>query len=236
MESSKVKHLIFDFFGTLVQYNHGYLSGEKYFNTHQFLLKNQFLIDYGKFEIAFPSIFNQLETQAKSTNREFSMQQVVEGFFLKVFSIVPDQEMLKQFIEIYHSEWNRQISYYPKLKPFLKNLKEKYTLSIITNTHYKPLIQAHLNKMEVADYFQLVLTSVECGIRKPNPKIFRKALEQLQAKPEAATFVGDSYSADYQGSLSVGMRPILIDPDGKYKRIVKDRVDSLFDILLLASI
>jgi len=230
MESSTTKHLIFDFFGTLVGYTHGYLSGGEYIKTHEFLLENGFRITYEKFEISFSNCFKKLEDKAKITNKEFSMNDVVKLFFADN-SWKMQNKTRDKFLETYHLEWNRHIIYYPELKPFLNKLKENYALSIITNTHYKPLIYYHLREMGISNYFKLVLTSVECGIRKPDPRIFQKALQELATKPEAAIFVGDSYAADYQGALSAGIRGILIDPKHKWQGVVGNRVDSLFDIL-----
>jgi putative hydrolase of the HAD superfamily len=227
------KHIIFDFFGTLVGYTHGYLSGDQYSKTHKFLINKGYEITYENFSSSLDAAFSKLEKVAKATNKEFSMNDVTQLFFANNSWEARDK-IRDEFIEIYHSEWNRHVIYYSALKPFLSKLKEKYTLSVITNTHYKSLVPNHLKMMGVLEDFKLVLTSVECGIRKPDPRIFQKALKQLSAKPEEAIYVGDSYSADYQGSLSVGMKGILIDKEGKWKGTVEDRVDSLFDILPLA--
>ena len=220
MKGNVVKHIVFDFFGTLVGYTPGHLSGEKYFNTYKFLTENGYAINYKKFSSSFSDAFGELEEKAKVTNKEF---------FTNNFGEVPNK-IQKDFIENYITEWNRQILYYPQLKRFLDKLRGNYDLSIITNTHYKFLIYNNLRTMGISNYFNLILTSVEYGIRKPDSRIFREAIKRLSAKPETIIYVGDNYSEDYQGAISAGIRCILLDPEHKWKGIIKDRVDSLFDI------
>lgn len=229
MKSSVVGHIVFDFFGTLVGYNAEYVSKGEYFNTHKFLIDKGYAVNYKQFVVSFSEEFQLLEKRAKATNKEFSMFELAKAFFEKNLGKAPGK-VLKEFIEIYITEWNRQILYNPKMKSFLKKLQKHYSLSIITNTHYKPLIDRHLEAMDVSDCFKLVLTSVEYGIPKPDPRIFHEAIRRLLTTPEAVVYIGNNYNDDYQGALSAGIRCILIDPDKKWQGVVKDRVDNLFEI------
>lgn len=61
-----------------------------------------------------------------------------------------------------------------------------------------------------------VVLSFEAGVAKPDPRIYRKALEALAAAPEEAVFVDDQ-PAYCEGAESAGIRPYLImreDRDG----------------------
>ncbi len=49
---------------------------------------------------------------------------------------------------------------------------------------------------------------------KPDPAIFRVALEALRAVPETTVFVGDSLRRDREGARRTGMRFIWIAPRG----------------------
>ena len=50
------------------------------------------------------------------------------------------------------------------------------------------------------------------GVEKPDPAIFRTALERLDATPEKTVFIGDSLHRDREGARRVGMRFIRIAP------------------------
>lgn len=59
--------------------------------------------------------------------------------------------------------------------------------------------------------FDLVCASLEHGVEKPDPALFRLVLEQLGVEPEHALHVGDDPLDDYQGAKSAGMRALLLD-------------------------
>ena len=54
------------------------------------------------------------------------------------------------------------------------------------------------------------------GRTKPHPEIFRRALALLDAEPEDAAMIGDSYEDDIEGARALGMKAFLLDRDGRY--------------------
>ncbi len=58
-------------------------------------------------------------------------------------------------------------------------------------------------------YFDDLVFSTDVGLRKPNPKIFKIALSNLDVEPSDAAFVGNSLQADIKGALGIGMLAIL---------------------------
>ena len=57
-----------------------------------------------------------------------------------------------------------------------------------------------------------VLDSGVVGVAKPDPAIFRLALERLGAAPEHTLHVGDTPAADVVGARAAGLHPVLVDP------------------------
>jgi FMN phosphatase YigB (HAD superfamily) len=61
-------------------------------------------------------------------------------------------------------------------------------------------------------YFDVVIDSALVGLEKPDPGIFRAALEALAVAPEEALYVGDLYEVDVLGAQAAGIRAILFAP------------------------
>jgi putative hydrolase of the HAD superfamily len=59
-----------------------------------------------------------------------------------------------------------------------------------------------------------VIVSAEVGAAKPDPRIFRAALEHLRCEPENALFVGDSLETDVLGARAAGLRALLLQRNG----------------------
>ena len=55
-----------------------------------------------------------------------------------------------------------------------------------------------------------VVFSYELGVRKPDPRIYRHALDALGARPEETIFVGDGGSDEHRGARAVGMQTVFV--------------------------
>ena len=59
-------------------------------------------------------------------------------------------------------------------------------------------------------FFKVTIFSCAVGIKKPDPRIYRMALEQLGVKPPDCLYIGDGSSYELTGALKVGMHPVWI--------------------------
>ncbi len=66
----------------------------------------------------------------------------------------------------------------------------------------------------VRGHFDLVLDSGRVGVEKPDPRIFRLALDAFGATAAEALHLGDSIATDVLGARAAGIRVALIDPYG----------------------
>ena len=66
-----------------------------------------------------------------------------------------------------------------------------------------------------ADLFDVTVFSCSVGLRKPDPRIYRLACEELGVEPADALFVGDGANDELAGAERVGMRAVLIHRAGE---------------------
>ncbi len=72
-----------------------------------------------------------------------------------------------------------------------------------------------LKNAGIADYFDYFIISSEIGINKPEPGIFKRALEAADVEPHECLYVGDNYYDDAVGSKKVGMEALIINRFGR---------------------
>jgi putative hydrolase of the HAD superfamily len=60
----------------------------------------------------------------------------------------------------------------------------------------------------------IVIDSDAVGVAKPDPAIFRIALEATGVAADRALHIGDTVGADVDGALAAGVRPVHLDPYG----------------------
>ncbi len=73
-----------------------------------------------------------------------------------------------------------------------------------------------LDEFYLSKHMQFAVTSLELGVEKPNPLMFKKALEVACVSELEAVHVGDQIGSDVDGAENSGVRPILIDRDGNH--------------------
>jgi putative hydrolase of the HAD superfamily len=73
-------------------------------------------------------------------------------------------------------------------------------------------------RLEIRDYFSVVVASQAVGCEKPDPEIFRVAAQQLELTtlPEKTLYIGNEYKADVVGARAAGLTPVLIDRNDLY--------------------
>ena len=87
-----------------------------------------------------------------------------------------------------------------------------YKTGIITN-NVREGAAAWRDMLDVDALFDVVVDSSELGMRKPNPAIYRHALDLLGGiAPERSVFLDDA-EGNVAGARAVGMHAILVGPD-----------------------
>jgi putative hydrolase of the HAD superfamily len=99
-------------------------------------------------------------------------------------------------------------------------------LGVVSNTMRTPgvVLRQILDRAQLLGLFKVVVFSDECGVRKPDPEIFRLALRQVGACPEESCHVGDDAVLDVEGARRAGMGVIQVTHDGHANGPVKPDV------------
>ncbi|HEY2791392.1 MAG TPA: HAD family hydrolase [Micromonosporaceae bacterium] len=230
MRPGRVTHVLFDFFGTLVDYSAA-LDGTKYAADCARLVRSYGGgVDAAGFAAGWDEAYWQFENRARADRREFSMDELSLAFLAGVLDRDATPAQARELATTYVQQWNDGVVYRPDTRDVLDALSRQYRLAVVSNTHEADLVPAHIEAMGIDDYFEAVLTSVEFGWRKPHPAIYAEALDRLGIEASEAVFVGDTYDADFVGPSEAGIRAYLIDPVGAFDVPPDQRLDSLADL------
>jgi FMN phosphatase YigB (HAD superfamily)/predicted kinase len=84
--------------------------------------------------------------------------------------------------------------------------------ALICDTGLTPghVVRLHLARLGLLEFLEVQSFSDEAGVPKPDPRIFRAAIEALRATPGRAIHVGDLRRTDVAGARAVGMGTIRI--------------------------
>jgi HAD superfamily hydrolase (TIGR01549 family) len=129
------------------------------------------------------------------------------------FCGVTDPPVLRAVLEelqAIHRESNLWEIVPPDVAPALEALRPRFRLSVISNAN--GTVREKLRRVGLLGYFETVLDSHEEGVEKPDPRIFRKALERTGARADQSLYIGDMYHIDVAGARAAGMEVMLLDP------------------------
>jgi len=93
---------------------------------------------------------------------------------------------------------------FPEVYEVLEQLEPRYELGVISN--FDGRLRMVLEQLGVSRFFRHLSISSEVGADKPDPFIFRRALDLSGYEPADALYVGDDPAKDWEGAAAVGMR------------------------------
>ena len=100
--------------------------------------------------------------------------------------------------------------FYDDVEAVLSDLRKR-GLKIGVVSNWDTRLKSICDGLGLTRLVDFIVISAEVGVRKPDPRIFRMALEKAGVRPEEAIHVGDLPEEDAEGARRAGLRPVLID-------------------------
>ena len=102
-----------------------------------------------------------------------------------------------------------------RLRPYVEPLFERLRrsgvkLGIVSNRE-AVLTQFELDCYPILRTVRVTILSSEVGVQKPDPQIFRLALERIGSTPATTAFIGNDWTADVIGAHRVGLKAIYLN-------------------------
>ena len=107
----------------------------------------------------------------------------------------------------------------------IRGLHERgYRLGIISNLIGENEIPDWLREDGLAQYFDAVLLSSVCHIRKPDPQIYHMGCQELGLAPEECVSVADNLGRDITGAKAagIGANILFISPEKLAKKTITE--------------
>jgi len=122
--------------------------------------------------------------------------------------------------------WTVAIPGSPEIVAELK--RRGYRLGVVSNAEGR--VEQDLDAAGYRGLFETVVDSHVVGVEKPDPEIFRIALQRMEAAAERAVYVGDLPAVDLAGARSAGLSAVLLDRFDLYPDAPAPRLRSLAEL------
>jgi putative hydrolase of the HAD superfamily len=140
--------------------------------------------------------------------------------FCNTLDLHPDSETFQRATIESIRAWQIHVPLDPDTIPVLQQLKNHYTLGLISNFDHAPHVHQLLSDHNLTPLSDTIVVSDDIEINKPDPEIFHRALKSVDLQPNQVAYVGDSETDDIQGALNTGLHPIWINR--KDSELIKD--------------
>ena len=209
-----IRGLLFDINGTVSDI----LTNEEYDDIYRvlsnfFIYHDIFLTPTEVREMYF-GINKRQRLESKEKFPEFDVvslfDEMIKKALLKEKQKITKKErraLAKTVAELFRAASLFQLKLYPEVKKTLKNLQKKYRLAAVSDGQ-SVWAKAELNAVGLLDFFDPVIVSGDFGYRKPDARLFKKALKKLNLKANEVIFIGNDLYRDIYGANSIGMKSI----------------------------
>jgi putative hydrolase of the HAD superfamily len=109
--------------------------------------------------------------------------------------------------EVYRSISRTRLHLYHGVVDTLKELRPKYRMAIVSDGQSAWAVP-ELHAVGLQDFFNPIIVSGDFGYRKPDRRLFEKALSDMNMKPSETLFIGNDMFHDVHRAQEVGMKTV----------------------------
>jgi putative hydrolase of the HAD superfamily len=118
---------------------------------------------------------------------------------------------------VFLAEMSRGISrhrlrLYPYVLEVLDILRARFPLALVTDAQ-SAYARGELHKVGILGHFDPIIVSGDFGYRKPDIRLFQRALDGMGVSAENTLFVGNDMQRDIYGAGEVGMKTVMFASD-----------------------
>ena len=211
-----IRALIFDVNGTLIDIETDEGLEEIYRTIGHFLTYQGIFLHRGEVRDLYFQIMQQQRAKSAETFAEWDAVEVWREFLHNkasdyTRSLPPEKrEQLPLFLaELHRGIARNRLRLYPQVQETLDQLRSHYSMAVVSDAQSAYAVP-ELRAVGLLKYFDPIIVSGDYGYRKPDARLFQKALDGLQVRPEQALFLGNDLYHDIFGAQQVGMKAIFV--------------------------
>src|ERR1700730_4252941 len=214
-----IRALLFDVNGTLIDIETDEGLEEIYRAIAHFLTYLGISLHRWEVRDLYFQIMQQQRAQNAETFAEFDLVEVWREFLRNKASDYTcslsseKREQLPLFLaELHRGIARKRLRPYPQVQETLDQLRSHYQMAVVSDAQSAYAVP-ELRAVGLLHYFNPIIVSGDYGYRKPDPRLFQKALDALHVQPEQALFLGNDLYHDIFGAQQVGMKAILVSSE-----------------------
>ncbi len=204
------RHIFFDLDGTLWDFEGNSRETQK--ELYRVFGLKKYCNEFGNFN----RIYQKYNDQVWSDYRKGRISKEKLKWYRFYLTLkdcgLSDKVFAKKLDAFYLNEAPKKKELIPRTIELLEYLSGNYELHILTNG-FNEVQFIKLENSGLISFFHSIITSEDAGALKPDPLIFRYAMQKAGAEPEESLMVGDIFEVDIMGAKNAGMDQVFFNPE-----------------------
>ncbi|WON74254.1 HAD family hydrolase [Nitrosospira sp. Is2] len=207
-----IKGILFDLYGTLIDIETDESMDEIYRAIAHYLTYHGVYLHRGEVQKRYYHIMKQQREASGEEYAEIDVEAIWNEFLMQEgIRFGPTRgQLAKVLAQIYRAISRNRLQLYPGVKEVLNTLQASYRLALVTDAQSCYAIP-ELRAVGLEGYFDPVLISSRHGFRKPDSRLFSKAIDIMGLEPSEVICVGNDMFRDTYGAALLGIKTIFVD-------------------------
>lgn len=207
----KIDAILFDVNGTLTDILTDEGKPEIYRTLQDFLRYRGIRLRKSEIHSLYFRYMKEQQERSSEEHPEFDavkiFQRIMEERPYSLQSSSPSERLAPILADLFRTaSLCKELHTYPNVREVIQSL-QRYRMGVVSDGQ-RAWARAELEAVDLLEHFHPVIVSGDFGFRKPDRRLFERALEILEVEPQNAVFVGNDMYRDVYGAKQVGMRSI----------------------------
>lgn len=204
--------ILFDLYGTLIDIETDESMEEIYRSIAHFLTYQGLNLRRGEVRDLYWRILKQQKVASPEQYPEINVGAIWNSFLQQqgVNSSAERKKLSAILSHLHRGISRKRLQLYPEVQRVLETLRVTYRIGLISDAqpcYALPEIQA----VGLGGYFDPIVISADDGFRKPDARLFAKALEMMKLQAAQVIYVGNDMYRDIYGANQAGIKTIFVD-------------------------
>lgn len=214
-----IRALLFDVNGTLIDIETDEGLEEIYRAIAHFLMYQGISIHRWEVRDLYFQIMRQQRERSSEVFAEWDAVEVWREFlrlrasdYTRALPVEKQAQLPLFLAELHRGIARKRLRLYPQVQETLDLLQTRYRMAVVSDAQSAYAVP-ELCAVGIASYFDPIIVSGDYGYRKPDIRLFQKALDELEIQPNQALYIGNDLYHDIHGAQQVGMKAIYVSYD-----------------------
>jgi putative hydrolase of the HAD superfamily len=207
-----IKGILFDLYGTLIDIETDESMDEIYRAIAHYLTYHGVYLHRAEVRERYYHIMKQQREASGEEYAEIDVEAIWNEFLLQEgIRFGPTRgQLAKVLAQLYRAISRNRLQLYPGVKETLNTLQASYRLAVVTDAQSCYAIP-EIRALGLDSYFDPVIISSRYGFRKPDPRLFSKAIDYMRLDRSEVICVGNDMFRDTYGAALLGIKTIFVD-------------------------